>query len=114
MERGDLDRHIRRMRAEYGRRRAVIVGALGHLPLLGDTAGLHLVVELPAEIAEGIVERAAGHGVILATLALRYAGPQRVHGLVIGYGGATVPQLRTACSLVRELVRGSDSVSRPE
>jgi GntR family transcriptional regulator/MocR family aminotransferase len=114
MERGDLDRHIRRMRAEYGRRRAVIVGALGHLPLLGDTAGLHLVVELPAEIAEGIVERAVGHGVILATLAPRYAGPQRVHGLVIGYGGATVPQLRTACSLVRELVRGSDSVSRPE
>ncbi len=111
MERGDLDRHIRRMRAEYGSRRAVIVGALGHLPLHGDTAGLHLVVELPAETTEGIIERAAARGLVLATLALRYAGPQRLHGLVVGYGGATVPRLRTACSLVRELVR--EPGSRP-
>ncbi len=105
MERGDLDRHIRRMRAEYARRRAVVVEALGHLPLLGDTAGLHLVVELPAETAEGIIERAAARDVLLATLALRYAGPERMHGLVIGYGGAAAPQIKTACSLVRELVR---------
>ncbi|TDC83880.1 PLP-dependent aminotransferase family protein, partial [Actinomadura sp. 7K507] len=44
LERGDLDRHVRRMRGEYARRRDVVVRALDGLPLRGDTAGLHLVV----------------------------------------------------------------------
>ena len=56
------------MRAEYARRRAAIVEALGHLPLLGDTAGLHLVVELPGEVVGPVIERAAERGVLLASL----------------------------------------------
>ena len=107
LEHGDLDRHIRRMRTEYASRRAAVVEALGHLPLRGGTAGLHLVVELPAETTWQVVDRAAEHDVLLATLELRYAGPQHVHGLVIGYGGATVPRIRSGCSLVRELVRAA-------
>ncbi|GAA4508462.1 PLP-dependent aminotransferase family protein [Actinoallomurus oryzae] len=105
LERGDLDRHVRRMRAEYGRRRAAIVETLGHLPLLGDTAGLHIVVELPAGVPGPVIERAAGRGVLLASLEERYASVQDVHGLILGYGGATVSQVRSGCSLVRELVR---------
>jgi GntR family transcriptional regulator/MocR family aminotransferase len=105
LERGDLDRHVRRMRTEYAARRAVVVESLGHLRLRGDTAGLHLVVELPEEIMDGIVERAAERGVVVTTLASRYAEPGDVHGLVIGYGGATVSQIRTGCSLVKGLVR---------
>jgi GntR family transcriptional regulator / MocR family aminotransferase len=103
LERRDLDRHVRRMRAEYARRRAAIVDALGHLPLLGDTAGLHVVVELPGEVADRVVERAAERGVLLASLDRYHAGPPDVHGLVIGYGGATLSQIRTSCALVREL-----------
>jgi GntR family transcriptional regulator/MocR family aminotransferase len=104
LERGDLDRHIRRMRTEYGSRRAAAVEALGHLPLLGGTAGLHLVVELPSETTCRVLEGAAERGVLLVPLASRYAGPPRMHGLIIGYGGATVPQIKVGCSLVRELV----------
>jgi GntR family transcriptional regulator/MocR family aminotransferase len=113
LERGDLDRHVRRMRTEYGSRRTAVVEALGHLTLRGDTAGLHLVVELPAETTRRVVERAAQRGVLLAALESRYAGPQRVHGLVIGYGGATVPQIKIGCSLVRELVRAVAGEPRP-
>jgi GntR family transcriptional regulator/MocR family aminotransferase len=105
LERGDLDRHVRRMRAEYGRRRAAIVETLGHLPLLGDTAGLHLVVELPAGVPGTVVERAAERGVLLDSLEKRYATDPDAHGLILGYGGATVAQVRSGCSLVRELVR---------
>jgi GntR family transcriptional regulator / MocR family aminotransferase len=105
LERGDLDRHVRRMRAEYARRRVAVVEALDGLPLLGDTAGLHLVAELPAGTTAEVVERAAARGVLLAALDDRYSGPPGVRGLVIGYGAATVPQLRSGCSLVRELVR---------
>ena len=102
LERRDLDRHVRRMRTEYARRRATVVEALGHLPLRGGTAGLHLVVELPEGVVGAVIERAAEHGVLLASLAGRYAGPPALHGLIIGYGGATVPQIRIGCSLVRE------------
>ena len=113
LERGDLDRHVRRMRAEYGRRRAAVVHALGHLPLRGDTAGLHLVAELPRATADRVVERAERRGVLLATLESRYAGTPGAHGLVIGYGGAALAQIRTGCSLVRELVREAASGREP-
>ncbi|WP_433174810.1 PLP-dependent aminotransferase family protein [Actinoallomurus sp. CA-150999] len=105
LERGDLDRHVRRMRAEYARRRAAVVDALGHLPLLGDTAGLHIVVALPRDVAVWVVERAAERGVLLATLDRRFDGPPAVHGLELGYGSATLAQIRSGCSLVRALVR---------
>jgi GntR family transcriptional regulator / MocR family aminotransferase len=105
LERGDLDRHVRRMRAEYARRRVAVVEALGHLPLLGDTAGLHLVVGLPPGVAGRVVERAGPRGVLLASVEERFSGTPGVHGLVLGYGGATVPEIKSGCSLVRELVR---------
>jgi GntR family transcriptional regulator / MocR family aminotransferase len=112
LERRDLDRHVRRMRAEYARRRAAIVEALGHLPLLGDTAGLHVVVELPGETTARVIERAAERGVLLTSLDSRYAGPPNVHGLVLGYGGATLSQVRTGCALVRELASASPRRAR--
>ena len=58
---GDLERHIRRMRLEYARRRAAIVEALtAPCRLLGDTAGLHVVLELPAGLPpEQVVAEAA-------------------------------------------------------
>jgi GntR family transcriptional regulator / MocR family aminotransferase len=52
-----------------------------------------------------VVERAEEQGVLLATLEERYAVAPGVQGLVIGYGGATEPQIRSGCSLVRELVQ---------
>ncbi|MBW8486419.1 MocR-like pyridoxine biosynthesis transcription factor PdxR [Actinomadura parmotrematis] len=106
IERGDLDRHVRRMRGVYARRRAAVAAALDGLPLRGDTAGLHLVVELPAGHAARVAERAAARGVLVDTLDRLYAGPVAVSGLVVGYGAAAgLGDLRTGCSLVRELAR---------
>ena len=52
LDRGELDRHLRRTRAVYRGRRDALVAALArHLPEAkptGVAAGLHLVVELPA------------------------------------------------------------------
>ena len=100
-----LDRHVRRMRAEYARRRAAVVAALGDLPLLGDTAGMHVVVALDRDTTRRVIERAAQRGVLLTDLEERYAGPPRVHGLVLGYGNATLTQVKAGCSLVAELIR---------
>ncbi|WP_315987367.1 PLP-dependent aminotransferase family protein [Actinomadura sp. HBU206391] len=104
LERGDLDRHVRRMRAEYARRRALVVDLLDGFVLRGDTAGLHVVVELPAHVAAQVVGDAARHGVRLDPLERHYAEPAGLSGLVIGYGSERLSALRTGCSLVRESI----------
>ncbi|WP_338028268.1 PLP-dependent aminotransferase family protein [Actinomadura graeca] len=96
LERGDLDRHVRRMRGEYARRREVVVRVLDGLPLRGETAGLHLVVELPGGVAERVVGEAAERGVLVEAIG---------RGLVIGYGAApALADLREGCEVVRDLL----------
>ncbi|MFC4048585.1 PLP-dependent aminotransferase family protein [Actinomadura syzygii] len=105
LERGDLDRHVRRMRGEYARRRDVVVRALDGLVLRGDTAGMHLVVDVPAPVAAGVERAAAERSVLVETLRHHHAGPLGAPGLVIGYGAAANPaELRAGCEIVRELV----------
>lgn len=101
---GELDRHIRRVRAEYARRRAMVVQTFAGLPLRGTTAGLHLVVELPGAVVEQVTARADRAGVLLDPLAGHYAGPPALTGLVIGYGAAPAGRLRAGCLLVRRLI----------
>lgn len=104
LERGDLDRYVRRMRGEYARRREVVVRALDGLPLRGDTAGLHLVVDVPETVAARAVDEAARRGVVVETLDRHHMGPVRASGLVIGYGSAaTLAELREGCEVVRTL-----------
>ncbi|REE95815.1 PLP-dependent aminotransferase family protein [Thermomonospora umbrina] len=104
LERGDLDRHIGRMRAEYARRRAVVVEAFEGLRLHGDTAGLHLVVELPGTEVRRIMARALDEGVLLDSLERNHVGPPSVTGLVIGYSATGLADLRDGCRLVRALI----------
>ncbi|WP_229689715.1 MocR-like pyridoxine biosynthesis transcription factor PdxR [Microbispora bryophytorum] len=103
LERGDLDRHLRRMRLEYARRRAVIVEELGPY-VRGDTAGLHVMVALPAGVVPGLVRRAGERGVLLDTTEAHHHGPPRVHGLVLGYGSASRADVRRGCAVIRELI----------
>ena len=74
LARGDLDRHLRRMRIRYRARRDVIIGALAtELPeadVRGISAGLHVTVALPASDDEAAVRKAAAaRGIGLSTLA---------------------------------------------
>ena len=104
LERGDLDRHLRRMRREYARRRALLVEHLG-THLTGDTAGLHVLLPLPEKAVAPVIEATAAEGILVEdTSRTSYAEP-RVHGLVIGYGAATRPDLRRACEVLARAVR---------
>ncbi len=109
LERGDLDRHVRKMRAEYARRRAAVVASLDGLALTGDSAGLHLVMRLPPARTAPVIEAAARRGVLLDSLDRHFAGPVTASGLVIGYGSARVHDIRRGCALIKELVGGRTS-----
>ncbi len=63
LDRGEYDRHLRRMRPTYGRRRDALLAALAEfLPAfrpVGVSAGLHLMARLPAGFDEDEVVRVA-------------------------------------------------------
>jgi GntR family transcriptional regulator / MocR family aminotransferase len=112
---GDLERHVRKMRLEYARRRAALVDGLtredgdgaDRVPfrLLGDTAGMHVVLELPAAYpAEHLVKTAAERGVAVYPLDRYFAGPPTMSGLILGYGTATLPQVRRAAAELSQLL----------
>lgn len=100
---GAYDRHVRRMRGHYRRRRDRLVTAVTrHAPrvrVTGLAAGMHAVLELPADgpgEAE-LVARAERQGLALAGISLygSGAGP----ALVVGYG--TPPEHAFAGALER-------------
>ena len=83
---GGLDRHVRRMRQRYRRRRDALLAALGDgARVRGVAAGLHLVLEVDDEAA--VLAAAAGEELALDTLSPYWheSGPP---GLVLGYAAA--------------------------
>jgi GntR family transcriptional regulator/MocR family aminotransferase len=88
--RGEFDRHLRRMRPLYRRRRDALLGALRErLPDLvpaGVAAGLHLVTWLPADLDEAaVVSAAAGRGLGVYGLAPYRMSSGGRGGLIFGY-----------------------------
>ena len=90
VDRGEFDRHLRRMRPLYRRRRDALLAALRkHAPELepaGIAAGLHLVAYLPAGVDEtAVVEAAARRGVAVYGLAPYRIAREGRPGLIFGY-----------------------------
>jgi GntR family transcriptional regulator/MocR family aminotransferase len=110
IETGDLDRHIRRMRREYARRRDAIVSALGDpavpATLRGDTAGLHVVLELHRGREDTVAAAARERGVKVHTLRRYFAGPATAQGLVLGYGGLPPGRVAAAAAVLRDVLTG--------
>ncbi|MEU8610245.1 PLP-dependent aminotransferase family protein, partial [Actinoplanes sp. NPDC048791] len=82
---GGYDRHIRRSRLRYRKRRDLLVAALaGHASVTGIAAGLHALVPVPDEAA--VIARAAERGLALHGLGhFRAPDGPAADGLVIGY-----------------------------
>jgi GntR family transcriptional regulator/MocR family aminotransferase len=108
IQRGEFDRHLRRMRPVYRSRRDALLAALAqYLPELqpaGIAAGLHLVAWLPPELDEtAVIEAAAGEGVAVAGVApYRLARSQR-GGLIFGYSNLSEREIADG---VARLARG--------
>jgi len=105
LERGELDRHLRRMRLRYRKRRDVLVGALARelpeLEMRGIAAGLHVFAVLPPGSDEQrLLAAARGRGIGLTGLTEHAIRPPREQALVLGYALSPEPALRAA---VREL-----------
>jgi GntR family transcriptional regulator / MocR family aminotransferase len=106
LARGELDRHLRRMRIRYRERRDALVAALGEqLPeasVRGIAAGLHATVELPAgDDEQAIVAEARRRRIALDSMSSHVAGPYDGPPiLLLGYAAVPEPAIRPG---VREL-----------
>lgn len=107
ISRGELDRHLRRMRLRYqGRREALLDALAQHLPAARPSegaAGLFELVELPSGVDEAtLVSAAAARGVGLEGLALHRFVPGGPPGLVLGFAGMPEPAIEQSVRLIAE------------
>jgi GntR family transcriptional regulator / MocR family aminotransferase len=107
LARGELDRHLRRMRLRYEQRREAMLGALArslpHGRPSDGGAGLFELVELPEQIDEAaLVGAAAQRGVGVEGLALHRFTPHGPPGLVLGFGNLSVPAIEHGIRLLGE------------
>jgi GntR family transcriptional regulator/MocR family aminotransferase len=102
--RGDLDRHLRRMRTSYRRRRDALVAGLDeHLPQLereGISAGLHISTRLPSDVPLGPLLGRAWEGGV-GIYGFEHGGVAR---LLLGYANLPEPSVLPAVRALAALV----------
>jgi GntR family transcriptional regulator/MocR family aminotransferase len=109
IERGELDRHLRRVRSTYRRRRDVMLAGIERLfpgvRVLGVAAGLHVAVQPPELVDErALVRRAAGRGVALFAFRDRRSNAST---LLLGYANVPEPSIEPALRELRAAYESS-------
>jgi GntR family transcriptional regulator/MocR family aminotransferase len=109
--RGELERHVRRMRLRYARRRQSLIAALQRaVPaarVSGIAAGLHVPALLPSDVDEdALLSQAGRRGVGLEGLSWHAIDEPRAPGLVLGFANHPEAALQRAMGIVGEVLRG--------
>jgi GntR family transcriptional regulator/MocR family aminotransferase len=113
LSRGELDRHLRRMRTRYRRRRDLLLAelarALPEATVRGIAAGLHATVELPdGHDEQAILRQARRRGIDLTTMHEFWippgAGPAT---LLVGYAQLPIPAIQGAVQALADAVRSA-------
>jgi GntR family transcriptional regulator/MocR family aminotransferase len=111
LESGRYDRHLRRMRAVYARRRGVLIDSLArHAPgvrLTGLAAGFHAVAHLPEsadeqEVVTAARQRSVGLYGMSPQRAVTTAAPPQ---LVLGFGNVSERAVESGIAAVADLLR---------
>jgi GntR family transcriptional regulator/MocR family aminotransferase len=110
--RGELERHLRRMRLRYQQRRAALLAALAReLPDWQASTidgGLHLSVVLPDHIDEpALLAAAARRGVGIEGLSLHSYTGDCPPGLVLGHGYMAEPAIERGIHLLAKTVNAT-------
>ena len=107
--RGELDRHLRRMRGSYRARRDALIAALAEdMPdteVSGIAAGLHATVRLPdSDDEDAIVQEARRRRIEVGPMAENWADPAgRPPTLLVGYGQIQEAAIRPAVRALAEV-----------
>lgn len=122
VQRGELDRYLRRMRISYRARRDLMIEALAHeLPaatITGIAAGLHINVHLPEAVDEAaLLAECERRRIVFSTFAREYRSRARGAILMLGYAqtheSAIAAGVRELASAVRAAPRARGPRRRP-
>jgi GntR family transcriptional regulator/MocR family aminotransferase len=116
---GHFSHHLKRMRSLYAEKRKTMVTALeaefgDTLEIVGDDAGLHLVVFLPPGISDYEVSRQSRqNGISVGPLSPCYVSQPRRNGLVLGYAALSDQQIyETVAGLKTSIAAWSKHAAR--
>jgi len=106
---GELDRHLRRMRLTYAKRRRILLALLAErLPrarVQEDPAGVFELIELPEGIEEpSLLDAAARRGLGLEGLSWHHSDDNQSAGVLLGYARVSEPALAKAVQLLAEAI----------
>jgi GntR family transcriptional regulator/MocR family aminotransferase len=117
IETGDFDRHIRRMRANYQRRRNELLGLLNQrtpsIRPVGIAAGMQVILSLPSEMTEELViAEAFRRDLLLHALSpyrIRLAST-RMHAVIAGYGTPSQSSFRPAIGALANALEAASTM----
>jgi len=109
---GHLERHVRKMRGIYKRRRQLLLDFLGEelgewLEPIPSFYGMHIAAAARTALDLDVVAEALlRHNVKIHSFSRYYLGPQTRAGLIFGYGAAGLPEMSEGLSWLRKALRG--------
>jgi len=107
---GHFARHLRRMRALYAERRTALLEAFRPLPLdmQSPEAGIHCVGWLSHGLdLASLLRGAAAHDLELTPLSAFSIDPPERHGLILGYGGLSVQEIKSGAKRLAAALRAA-------
>ena len=110
IEQGHIDRHIRKMRSLYDLRRQALVQALKtnfgeKAKILGEKAGLHLMVRLQTHLTDKeIIQRAARVGVGMMSAQPSYLNANCAGEFIFGYSELRQEQIQQGISRLAQVL----------
>lgn len=113
LDRGELDRHLRRMRTRYRQRRDALVAALGEAvpeaTVQGIAAGLHAAIRLPDEDDEAaIFEEGQRRGIVFETLRPYVFGRDvPPPTILLGYAQSSEPIIGSGIAELADAIRAT-------
>ncbi|GAF11433.1 LOW QUALITY PROTEIN: transcriptional regulator of pyridoxine metabolism [Bacillus sp. JCM 19046] len=111
MKKGYWERHLNKMRTVYRRKYEALTTLLRSilgkvLAIIGDPAGLHLLLEINTHLSEKTIEmRAEAEGVRIYPASIYYE-KQRIYKkpvLLLGFGGLTIREIETGIAVLKEI-----------
>lgn len=106
MEEGLYTSHIAKMRTLYRSKRSCLIESLSkhlgdHFDIIGDTAGLHIIVKLPEGLNEAkAIELAKSAGVEIDAVSPMYQLHKPNHHVMIGYGAPSMDEIERGVQLI--------------
>lgn len=114
---GHLERHIRRMRHLYDQRRQTLVEALlhyfhCHINIMGENAGMHLMIQLDLPLDDTEVIDKANHvGIGLTSASPYYTRDSRKGQFILGYAELNESQIKEGIQRLSQVLTQGFSLS---